>query len=330
MKPTAALTLILAATIAAAPASADSTPSLVLESKIALDHVHGRIDHLAVDIARQRLYVAELGNDTVGVVDLKNRSVLRTLGGFHQPQGVGYEPTTDTRYVANGGDGAVELFQGADLASVGKIALGHDADNVRIDPITHLVLVGYGSGALAVIDPISRKKTAEIPLKAHPESFQIDRSGQQIFINVPDANEVAVADRTTNQQTGAWSLEGLHANFPLAIDEVRQQVLVVYRHPSKLGVFHARSGLKLSTVDTCGDADDVFVHAKRSLVYVSCGEGFIDVLVAEGGGYVKVAQIPTAGGARTALFVPDMDRYFLAVRTNAHESAAIWVFRPTP
>jgi DNA-binding beta-propeller fold protein YncE len=326
MKPAVALTLILANAIA----TADSTPSLVLESKISLDHVRGRIDHLALDIARQRLYVAELGNDTVGVVDLKNHSVLRTLSGFHEPQGVGYEPTTDTLYVANGGDGTVQLFQGADLTPVGKISLGDDADNVRVDGLAHRVLVGYGSGALAVIDPISRKKTADIPLKAHPESFQIDRSGQQIFINVPEANEVAVADRTKDQQTGAWSPEGLHANFPLAIDEVREQVLVVYRHPSKLGAFNARSGLKLSTVDTCGDADDVFVDAKRSLVYISCGEGYIDVLVAQGNGYVKVAQIPTAGGARTALFVPEMDRYFLAVRANAHESAAIWVFHPVP
>ena len=100
---------------AATHAGADSTLPLVLESKIALGPVHGRIDHLTADVARQRLFVAELGNDTVGVVDLKNRAVIRTLIGFHEPQGIGYEPATDTLYIANGGDGAVQLFQGTDL-----------------------------------------------------------------------------------------------------------------------------------------------------------------------------------------------------------------------
>jgi hypothetical protein len=58
---------------------------LVLEAKIPLGQVRGRIDHLAVDVARQRLFVAELGNDTVGVVDLAHHVVLRTLTGLHEP-----------------------------------------------------------------------------------------------------------------------------------------------------------------------------------------------------------------------------------------------------
>jgi DNA-binding beta-propeller fold protein YncE len=326
----ATLTLPAGATPAtpAGTARADSIRAPVLESKITLDHVHGRIDHLAVDIARQRLYVAELGNDTVGVVDLKNHAVTSTLRGFHEPQGVGYEPTTDTLYVANGGDGTVDLFQGADLTPIGKITLGDDADNVRVDPTTHRVIVGYGSGALAVIDPVSRKRIAVIRLKGHPESFQMDRSGEHIFVNVPNSGEIAVVDVNQNQQAASWTPAGLHANFPLAIDESHHRVLTVFRHPSKLGVFNAEDGTLVSSVDTCGDADDVFVDPKRSLVYVICGEGVIDVLVAQGNSYVKSTQTATIGGARTALFVPDIDRLFLAVRATLSEPAAIWVYRP--
>jgi YVTN family beta-propeller protein len=321
--------LILAPAIAPCPARADSMSPLVLESKIALERVHGRIDHLTADIDRQRLYVAELGDDTVGVVDLKNRAVIRTLSGFHEPQGIGYEPTTDTLCVANG-DGTVQLFQGADLTPVGQIALGNDADNVRIDATTHRVLVGYGSGALAVIDPTSHKKIADIRLRAHPESFQIDRPGQRVIVNVPDAHEIAVVDSTKNLQTGSWTSEGLRANFPLAIDESRQQVLVVFRHPSMMGLFSIQSGLKLSTIDTCGDADDIFVDPKRGRVYVICGEGFIDVLAARGTGYVKLARLATVAGARTGLFIPDIDRFVLAVRASGTQAASLWIFRPAP
>jgi hypothetical protein len=41
-----------------------------------LGQVNGRIDHLTVDLSRLRLYIAELGNDSIGVVDLKSAALL--------------------------------------------------------------------------------------------------------------------------------------------------------------------------------------------------------------------------------------------------------------
>jgi hypothetical protein len=74
----------------------------------------------------------------------------------------------------------------------------------------------------------------------------------------------------------------------------------------------------------------VFVDAKRRRIYLSCGDGFLDVLDAESGDYKRLAHIPTAAGARTALFIPELDRLLLAVRAAPGEPAAIWVFRPIP
>src|SRR6266404_2421178 len=281
--------------------------SLSLESKIGLGDVRGRIDHLAMDAARQRLYVAELGNNSVGVVDLKERKLLRTLHGFREPQGIAYEPSTDTIYVASADDGSVHLLHGEDLTSAGAIELGDDADNIRIDTASHRVLVGYGKGSLAVIDPVRRQKVADIPLKGHPESFQMEPQGGRIFVNVPDANEIAVLE--------------------LAIDGERQQALVMFRHPAKLAAFNLRDGGMTHAVEACGDSDDLFVDAKRGLIYVSCGEGFLDVFAAQADDFVRVTHLATAAGARTSLWVPQFDRLFLAVRA-ATDPAAIWIFRP--
>ena len=300
---------------------------LVLEAKVPLGQVRGRIDHLAVDVARQRLFVAELGNDTVGVVDLAHHVVLQTIKGLHEPQGIGYEPTTDILYVANAADGVVQVFQGTDLAPVGRIDLGDDADNVRIDPKSHRVIVGYGKGALAVIDGVSRKKIGNINLKAHPESFQITPDGSQGFVNVPDAHEIAAVSFGQSEQTGAWDTEDLRANYPMTLHASGTRIHVVFRHPATLAAFDIRSGKKLYSIDSCGDSDDVFFDSKRSRVYVSCGEGFIEVFADQGNHYTKEAKLATVGGARTALFVPELDRLFLAVRASGHEPAAIWVFK---
>ena len=48
----------------------------------------GRIDHLAYDAVRQRLFVAALGNNTVEVIDTAKGEHLRSLTGFHEPQGL--------------------------------------------------------------------------------------------------------------------------------------------------------------------------------------------------------------------------------------------------
>jgi hypothetical protein len=91
----------------------------------------------------------------------------------------------------------VHVLRGEDLTPIGRIELGDDADNVRLDAARNRVLVGYGKGVLAVIDPASLTKTTDIRLKAHPEEFQIDETGTQVFVNVPDALEIGVVDLAT-------------------------------------------------------------------------------------------------------------------------------------
>lgn len=303
--------------------------SLRLYSKIPLGGIRGRIDHLAVDLGRRRLFVAELGNDSVGVIDLEQSRVVRTLTGLSEPQGIGYAGSTDTVYVANGGDGSVRLFHGADLESAGEIVLGDDADNVRVDTKSQRVFVGYGSGGLAVIDPAKRAKIADIPLEAHPESFRLEPSGSLVFVNVPDSGEIAVVDRTAKRQVARWPTDALRANFPLALDAVRRRLLVVFRRPPKVGVLAMRDGRLIASFDTCADSDDIFIDPKRKRVYIICGEGAIDVFEEKGEGYSLLARVPTTAGARTGLFVPELDELFVAVRATSSTRAAVWVYRPT-
>jgi hypothetical protein len=190
------------------------------------------------------------------------------------------------------------------------------------------VFVGYGDGGLAAIDPASRQKVADISLTAHPESFQLDRMSGLIFINVPKAREIAVVDRVAGKQILSWPTS-YESNFPMLVDEENQRVLVVFRRPASLEVLSKTDGRSIARVETCGDADDLFLDPKRHRIYVTCGEGFLDVFDAQAG-YRRLAHIPTISGARTSLFVPELDRLFLAARAASGEPASIWVLRPSP
>jgi len=326
---TCAIAVLLVAVGLSDGRAADSGP-LQLESKISLGHVVGRIDHMAVDLSRWRLFVAELGNNSIGIIDLKTSKVLSWITGLKEPQGVGYMPSTDLLYVANAGDGSVRLFRGADIKEVGRIDLGDDADNVRIDPSGRRVFVGYGRGALAVIDAERNVKTADIALDGHPESFRLESRGSRIFVNVPDAHAIAVVDRDSGKTLAKWPTGTLQGNFAMTLDDESHHAIVVFRNPATLTAFSTSNGETVASARTCEDADDVFADAKRHRIYVSCGEGFLDVFEPHGAAYRRIGHLPTASGARTSLYVPELDRLFLAVRASSGQSAEVWVYRPSP
>jgi DNA-binding beta-propeller fold protein YncE len=305
-------------------------PPLQLEAKIPLGDVRGRIDHMAVDLARHRLFVAALGNDSLAVVDLNAQRLDRLVGELPEPQGVGYDPATDTLYVANAGDGSVRLFKGPDLSPGERIEFGSDADNIRVDSKAGRVFIGHSDGALAIVDAVTHDKVASAPLKAHPESFQLDGDTSRIFVNVPKAGTIDVVDRTSGEETASWPTPGRGANFAMALDRARQHILVAFRQPAELGIFSSVDGSPITFVPTCGDVDDLFLDPRRDRIYVSCGEGFVDVLAAYGNSYRQAAHIATAPGARTSLFVSELDRLLLAVPARSEAAAAIWIFRPSP
>jgi len=304
-------------------------PPLELESKIALGHVTGRIDHLAVDLAHHRLFVAELGNGSVSVIDLATAKVIERLSHFKEPQGLAYVPRFGTLYVASGGDGSVRLINGGDLKEVDRITVGEDADNVRLDAQERLVVVGYGQGGLAMIEPETRRQIADVALGGHPEGFQLEANGNRVFVNLPDRGSIAVVDQALGKVLTTWPTGRLHDNFPMALDAERKQVLVVFRSPPQLVAYAMADGAVIAKAAACGDSDDVFVDAKRQRIYISCGEGFVDVF-AQDGGLHRIGHLPTVSGARTALFVPKLDRLFVAIRARPNQPAAIWIYRPAP
>jgi DNA-binding beta-propeller fold protein YncE len=311
--------------------AADPGAPLVLEKTIPLEDVAGRIDHMAIDLARHRLAVAELGNDTVDVINLDSGRAIGRIADLGEPQGVAFTADGDALVVANGDDGSVRFFRADDLAPIGRIDLGSDADNVRIDKNTGRLVVGYGAGGLAVIDPASRTKLADVPLPVHPEGFQLAPDGKRAHINLPDARQVAVVDLSAGKQVATWQMKDRRSNFPMAIDPAGTTLAIAFRGPPLLVLFDAATGAERASIGTCGDADDVFFDESRRRIYVSCGEGAVDVLGHSSGKVQRIAQVPTSSGARTALFAPEVDRLYVAVRAGLlGGDAKVLVFRPAP
>ena len=323
--------LIAGLAFAMAISSAYGAGEPVLEpvATIEMPGVKGRIDHLSVDLKRHRLFVAALGNDTVEVLDVERHRHGKSLPGFGEPQGVLYLPNPDRLYVANGTGDRLDILDGNSFASIKRIAKLADADNVRYDQMTGKVVVGYGKGALQVLDPGTGETTGEVRLPAHPESFQLERNGSRIFVNVPDARQVAVVDRSKRALVASWDVPGARANFPMTLDEAGRRLFIGARSPAMLLVYDTDSGKVVAKAPIGGDTDDLFYDAKRKRLYVICGEGRVDVFRQDDPDhYSQIGNVKTAGRARTGLFVPEEDRLYVAAPAVDGTPARILEYRP--
>jgi DNA-binding beta-propeller fold protein YncE len=322
--------ILAAATIALVSfqSAAGQTP-LTLVGTIDLPRVEGRIDHLAADIAARRLYVAALGNNTVEVLDLKSNSHLKSLPGFREPQGIAVVPDGKLVAVANGQGEGVQFVDASDYHQARAVRLGNDSDNVRYDPAATRLFVGYGGGALAAISPADGRVLGEAKLSGHPESFQLERFGSRAFVNVPTADQIAVVDRAAMRVIATWPVVGAKSNFPMALDEPNHRVFVGCRRPAKALVYDTTMEKQISSFDIVGDTDDLFYDVARRRLYVSGGEGYIDVFQQQDANrFTRLAHMATAAGARTSLFVPEQNRLYLAVPHRGSQKAQIRLYEP--
>lgn len=303
--------------------------ALTLSQSFLLPEVSGRIDHLSLDVAGHRLFVAALGNNTVEVVDLNAGKVIHSITGLDEPQGLVYIPDSNTLYVANGGNGALRVFDGATFALLTVIKFPEDADDLRYDDHAKKIYVGYGKGAVGVVDVLQQKIIGDIPVSSHPEGFQLEKAGPRIWVNVPNSHQVAVLDREKNLEVSRWNLRLLAGNFAMALDEESRRVFVGCRFPARLIVFDADSGKEVEVLNLHGDCDDVVYDSQRKQIFVSCGEGFIDVFTqTDTNHYILKEAVKTALRARTCCF--DGDKLYLAVPKRGGGTAEIRCYTVEP
>lgn len=327
------------------------SPSLVLTTRIPLAHVNGRMDHFGVDLKGERLFVAAFDNHTVEVIDLQTGRQTHTIPNLDQPQGAFYDPATNRLFVSCGADGSVKIFDGSTFQLLRTIKLSSDADNIRYDARNNLVLVGYGGekflrgrvargkgdGALALLDP-DGTEVGGIPVDAHPESFQLEKSGTRVFVNVPDRKEIEVADVTKRAVLARWPVTTCTDNFPMALDETHHRLFVECRTPTTLLVFDTETGKAVTSLKGA-NSDDIFYDESKGRIYVlgrmvksdavgPSGPGFVDVFQQKDAGqYQKIGRYPTGPGAGTGLFVPQWGKLFVAARQQGDHSAEILVYK---
>jgi len=303
---------------------------LVLTHTVPLEGVKGRFDHFAE--GGGKLFVSELGNDTVAVINLFGIALQHTITGVPGPQGLVFSPEANKLFVASA-MGKLYIYDGTSFDLITSLDFEGGADNLRYDPITKRVYVACGddakTGAIATVDAMTNQRLdEEYKLGGEPESFQLETSGPNIYVNVLPLKQIVVINRTTKGIT-RWSLTGLELNFPMALDEADHRLFIGTHMPARLAVFNTNSGEMIASMPSVKWTGDLFYDSARKRVYMPGAEGFIYVFQQNDSDHYRLlAKVPTAVGAGTAGYFgrargKGIDTFYLAVPARGSQSAEV-------
>ncbi len=293
-----------------------------------MPNVQGRIDHFALG-PEGAMFVSALGNNTEEVIDLAGGVVGHSIPAIPRPQGVAYAPEVKEIFVGSD-KGKLYIFNAESYAQVATIDFGDDVDNLRYDPSAKRLYVGYGDGAIAMVDVTSNQRLPqEFKLGAHPESFQLEKSGPYIYVNLPGLKQIAAINRDTGAIT-RWPVKE-QSNFPMALDEAGHRLFVVTREPPRLLVVNTNSGKVVAALPCVQDSDDLYYDAARKRIYAPGGEGYISVFQQQDADHYRLlAKVPSRMGGRTAGYygklLKGFDRFYVAIPARADHGAELLIY----
>jgi hypothetical protein len=309
--------------VAAEPAT------LELLQTIPLNGAAGRLDHMAIDVKHSRLFIANLSNNSLDVVDLKAGKLIKQVLDQKKIQGIAYAPELDRIFVGNGVDGVCNVFDGVDYKLLKLIKLP-DADNVRFHSAKGLVYVGHAEQALSAIDAKSFEIKATVKLPGQPEAFQIDASTSRLYLNTVRPSALAVIDLDKHEVIAKHVLASAEGNYPMALDSDNQRLFIGCRKPSKVVAVDAKTGKEQAALDIPADIDDLFLDAKRHRLYATCGEGFLTVIGLKRDNQLEIIEkIEVPKVTRTCFFDPKNDRLYVPVpRQEGQDGPTLRVYKP--
>lgn len=298
-------------------------------------------DHFGVDLKGNRLFVTSEEEPAVEVFDLKTNEHLKSLTDFKEPHNVLPFPEMKKIFVVDGEASEVKILDYDSLKLIGHIPLSIDADPVVYDPASkYLYVVNGGREAhtptclISVVDTVSGKKLADMTLETNRlESMAIEKSSQRLFVNMTGINAIGVVDREKRAVVATWPVTAAKENVPLQYDEATHRLFLATRKPSKLVVVNADTGKEVTSLDVADYVDDLAYDAAHHRLYVpgGGGAGAVSVIAQRGADeYEVIATVPTKPGAKTARFVPELNKYYVGVPAKEGQPAQILVYDVTP
>jgi DNA-binding beta-propeller fold protein YncE len=287
----------------------------------------GIFGRLALDADHQRMFVANTGNSSLDIVDLKAGKILKQIPPQYGIQGVAYAPDLNRIIVGNGMGNVCNIYDGKTYKLLKSFQFD-GADNVRYHAKSKTAYVGLGGKALAVIDVKNLKLGTQIKFPGRPQGFQVEKGRPRLYLNTTSPERVVLIDLDSNRAKRFFRLGRAGGNNPLAIDEENRRLFIGCRNKPRLVVMDSESGKEVAAVTIPGDVADVSYDAKRKRVYATCGAGYVAVIRQTGANrYKLLTKVKTGRLARTSVFDPTTGKLYVAVPRQGQKGPELRVYQ---
>jgi DNA-binding beta-propeller fold protein YncE len=338
--------LLIAFAAFAVTTGSQEYPGLKLLQTIPIHNVSTRFDHFAIDLKRMRLFLPAEENHTLEIIDLRKGEMIHSIPGFAKAHAVYYRPDTNEIFVSDD-NGTCKIFRADSFDLVKTIRLTLDyADGLRFDPESKLVYVVNAHKSaegvprfsyLAIIDSRNWEHVGDIRIEGDRlEGVALEPSGSRLFLDVSGRHEIGLVSRDKRTQAGAWQYAAEGVPYAAVLDQAGHRLLVALRRPGALMILDSDSGKMIASMPTKEGIDDIYYDSARRRIYLSAGvvgstEGYIVVFKQiDPDHYEPEGTISTGGASPTSLFVPELNRYYLAVQSHGATEAAVQVYEVKP
>src|SRR5215472_12526210 len=319
---------------------AEGSDSLKLVQSIPLPGLkEGDFDHFTIDLEGHRLFLTAEANGLVQIFDTRTNKLVHTIRGLEAPHSMVYRSDVKRLCVVDGDASEIKVFDTDTYELVGRITLYIDADSQAYDPQTKLMYVVSGGreahtpySYISVVDTTQSKKILDMKIDANwLEALSLGGTALRLFANITAENAVGVIDRNQHSITTKWPIPvDTQQNLPLFLDAPNHRLLLTTRRSPKLIVLDSDSGAVKASVPCVGMVDDIAYDAKLKRVYLA-GDGFVEIFNQDDADhYTSLGKVPGGFRAKTAIFIPELNRYYLAGPRHAGREAAVRVYEPVP
>jgi len=321
-------------TLFAAQAQSQETAPLKLAGTFKLPpEVRGNFDHFAVDLKGGRLFATPEYYKAVVVFDLKSGKLIHTIGGIEKPHAILYREDLNRLYITDGEAGDLKVFDGATYSMLSTVKLLEDADSIGYDPATKYLYIDNGGGdahqtysMLSVVDTTAAKKLTDMKIDGDTlEAMALEKASARMYVNNRAKNQVDVIDREKREIVASWPVTRCKTNVAMAFDEANQRLFVGCRSGA-ISVMDSVSGKEVADLPITKGVDDVVYDTAGKRVYAAC-DGEVNVYEQTGAdNYKLLGKVSSGPLGRTALLVPALNRYFVAVPQHGTTNAEVLVF----
>jgi DNA-binding beta-propeller fold protein YncE len=311
-----------------------------LKTSVAIPGLKGAFDHFAADTKGNRLFLAAEDHKSVEVFELKSGKHLRSIIGFDTPHSILFVSDNNSLLVTDSGpdegkQGFVRVVSGDTYGITKSIPVLAAADSSGYDPETKLMYVDTGgleakmdTTVISVIDSAKAEVVHELKVDSgRAEAITFEQNGPRMFVNLRTRGQVGVYDKHTYKMLDRWEIPGAKENVPMVLDEANHRLLIVCRTPATLIVFDTETGKVVASLPTVGQADDMTYNSVTRQIYISGGDGFLQVVAQNGpDDYKEVAKLKTGSQAKISIFVPELNQLYVAASANGAVPAKVLIY----